>query len=228
MLIINWRTINVWGTALYSYICQMVVMPVISELKNPTERRCKQCFNRATVIEIIVYLTIAGCGYLSFGSNTPPTVTDREPLTKGDYAMKVAESFLFVTLSMGIPIRANACRRVILASIEAIGGKDNFFTYLFSTLFMLIIPSIISICFEQIQVIFSILGGSLGTMIMVLWPGSPIFRFFSFSPVDCFPLSRTHVLKRTIHYEEKPKGSSFGQEEWIRGIESEIRKDPRL
>jgi amino acid permease len=173
LFILNQNTIAVWGTALFSFICQMVVMPVISEMKNPTEKRCKLIFKCSVCCEIALFILMASVGYLSFGEATPAIITSRKPLPNSkDRAMFIGQLCLFFTLNMGVPIRLNAARRVMLSSYKALGLRENLFIYSIFTLFMLSVPTFISIIFEDIQAIFSILGGSIGTLIMVFWPGS--------------------------------------------------------
>lgn len=159
---------------MFSYICQIVVLPVTSEMKNPTESRCKTIFKWSVATEIALYVLMASLGSLSFGDLTPDAIISRPPLLGSkDIAMWIAEICLFFTLNMGVPIRTNAARRVLIESDQALELNENPLVYSLFTFLLLAIPTFISIVFEDIQAIFSILGGSLGTLLMVFWPGRP-------------------------------------------------------
>mmetsp|Transcript_47666 Transcript_47666/g.34917 ORF Transcript_47666/g.34917 Transcript_47666/m.34917 type:complete len:152 (-) Transcript_47666:550-1005(-) len=54
----------------YAYTCQIVVLPIYSELVNPNPRRIKKVVNRSVFIDIFFYMLISCAGYFSMLNQT--------------------------------------------------------------------------------------------------------------------------------------------------------------
>lgn len=74
----DWNLFTGFSTAVFSYTCTTVVLPVKSELIHQAEYRIMKIFTHSVFMDIYLAFVILGC--LSLLSKTPDIILDRIPL----------------------------------------------------------------------------------------------------------------------------------------------------
>lgn len=166
----DWNLFTGFSTAVFSYTCTTVVLPVKSELINPSENRIMKIFTRSVFIEICLYLAIGVLGYLSLLNKTPDIILDRAPLngTRDIYIM-IARVALILNLSISIPININPGRSHFFMLLDKKPENSKVLHYILTFVF-LYGSGALSIIFPDILAAFSFLGGACSVVIGITLP----------------------------------------------------------
>jgi amino acid permease len=121
---LNWNYLDTFSTFMFGFCAHNGIFQVFDELKRPTTRRYKKVLNRSFVIEIILYTTIAFCGFFSTFYATPDIFLKRDDLPgfMPDYFMKVSKITLFICLHCTMAINNNIMRQSTKSM--CFSGKD--------------------------------------------------------------------------------------------------------
>jgi len=173
----DWKLFTGFSTAVFSYTCTTVVLPIKNELINPVENRIMKIFNRSVLFEMLIYLSIGVTGYLSLLNETPDIILDRPALPgANDVAIMIARIAIVLNLSISIPININPGRTHFFILMKN-DGKSKLihclvtFAFLFGSM-------IISLVFPDILAAFSFLGGACSVIISITFPGFRKIKFF--------------------------------------------------
>jgi len=93
------------------------MLPIYSELLNPSLPRMSKVIHRAITIDCTFYLMIACVGYFSEFGLTDPIVLKREELTPGtkDYAILIAVMANVLSVTVAFPVNYNPFRNAFFA-----------------------------------------------------------------------------------------------------------------
>lgn len=96
----------------FSFICQIQMLPIYSELKDPSYPRMNKVIKRSIATDAAFYFVIASVGYLSELSQTDPIVLQRQTLPgKGiDYPILIAVIVITLVLVAAYPLQINPLR----------------------------------------------------------------------------------------------------------------------
>lgn len=90
----------------FSYGCQIIVSPIVAELKSPIERRISKIFSRSVILNMSVYIISMLAGFLSFPGSAPELITDRKAIDASDrdIAMNIGRLSMVIHLFTSIPL----------------------------------------------------------------------------------------------------------------------------
>ena len=124
------------------------------------------------------YLTLGLFGYLSTLDDTPSLIIMRKKPSgiSNDFLMVIGRVLMSITLTIGVPVNIPPCRAAITKSWLRYQGEVPLYMYslishVVVTEALLIISLIVAVVFPNILILFSILGGFLGGIIILLIPG---------------------------------------------------------
>lgn len=92
----------------YSYTVHMNVFACYGELHNPTSARIDKVLWRSTIVQTVLYASIALFGFLSFGSNTPDNIL--RAYDKDSWLANLGRVFVSCQLLLGIPLTVHPGR----------------------------------------------------------------------------------------------------------------------
>jgi len=91
------------ATIFYAFACHVGALPVMKSLKNNYSRRIQKVIKRSVVMDIVCYLLIGICGYISCPKNTPDLIIERPKIGETDYFMTIGRILFLLTLIFKMP-----------------------------------------------------------------------------------------------------------------------------
>ncbi len=113
------------ATVFFAYTCHVGAFPVYKSLKNNVTRRINKVFQRSILLDVVLYITVGICGYLTQPLNTPPLIINRDKLLTSDVAMILARFLIAINLILSTPANYNAFRLSILEIVWKTNEVDN-------------------------------------------------------------------------------------------------------
>lgn len=92
-----------------AYTVHMNVFACYDELQNPTSIRIKKVLTRSVMVQSVLYVSIASCGFLSFGLATPDNILRAYSLE--DTWANVGRAFVSFQLLLSIPLTVHPGRK---------------------------------------------------------------------------------------------------------------------
>jgi len=181
--------------SVFAFICHMNVVSVAGELIHPTAPRASKIAFRAATTQLVFYLVIGISGYMSFGQTVNQNFMTNYPFD--DMLIVACRFLLTLTIFFALPINtnptANAFVHLLLTtsigvpdspehSPAAEAGGDMESPLLVDdteplknvrigmAIFVLIQGMVVAIYAPGVADVISILGGSFGTLIMLVCP----------------------------------------------------------
>uniref|UniRef100_A0A7S3MZG2 Amino acid transporter transmembrane domain-containing protein n=1 Tax=Strombidium inclinatum TaxID=197538 RepID=A0A7S3MZG2_9SPIT len=155
----------------FAYTCQIQLLPIYSELVNPSYKRIRKVINRSISVDFFFYFVIAAAGYFSQFDKTAQIVLEREflPGKDMDYPLMISIFALIVCILVAFPINYNPWRQQLFTNflgMEEYSQTANAITTLLFTAF----TCIVSILFPNISQVISIMGGLCASTMCYLIP----------------------------------------------------------
>jgi len=110
------------ATIFFAYTCHVGAFPVYKTLKNNVTRRINKVFMRSILLDIVIYLIVGICGYLTEPIGTHDLIIFRNKYFNNDIAMDLARLGMAINLTLSTPANYNAFR---LSIIEIIWGTNE-------------------------------------------------------------------------------------------------------
>ena len=155
----------------FAYTCQVQMLPIYSELVNPSYKRMKKVIQRSIATDFLFYLVIAVAGYLSQFNSTAQIVLERPglPGSDTDYALLIAVVSVMACIMVAFPVNYNPFRQHFF---NCVFGKEEFSqteNIILTTLFVAI-TCVVSIVFPNVKQVISIMGGLIAVSMCYLIP----------------------------------------------------------
>jgi amino acid permease len=180
--IFDWNLLKCFAIVISSFICHTNVVAVAGELVDPSERRSTKVALRAALVQLVLYLVISVCGYASFGRTIAQNFIKNYP--EDDPLITVCRILLSLTIFFGLPINTNPTAKALVSLLSP--GKrgpliepllppitprttDNYLRIGLG-ISVLITGAVVSLYVPGVADVISVLGGSLGTLIMLVFP----------------------------------------------------------
>ena len=163
------------ATVFFTYSCHSGAFPVFKTLKNNTEQRINKVFFRSICIDIIIYVLIAICGFITAPLNPQSLIIFRESIFKNDIFMTIAKIALAANLFLSLPANYAGYRCsffIVIFGTDKIDTKRNWIV----TLLTLFISTLIGAVYKNILNYISLLGGFCSSIINYLIPGVMIIK----------------------------------------------------
>ena len=161
------------ATVFFTYACHTGVFPVYKTLKNKTPSRINGVFIRSVLLNLVIYLLIAICGFITDPLSTDALIIFRKSIFKNDIFMNIAKVSLAVDLYLCIPTNYNSLRSSFFILFF---GSDDIKTCknIILTFSIIITAAFIACVYEDILSYLSLLGGFFCSIICFLIPGALI------------------------------------------------------
>ena len=161
------------ATVFFIFACHPGIFPVYKSLKNNTEKRINNVILKSIFLDLIIYLFVAICGFLTSPITEEPLIIFRQKIFDNDIFMSIAKISLALDLYLCIPANYNSLRAsffILVFDSDVIDNRRNI-VLTFSVLFL---STFIAIIFEDILSYISILGGFFCSIICFFIPGTLI------------------------------------------------------
>jgi len=113
---VDWGFFQTFSILLFAYNCHLNVVPVASEMTDPSDQRISKVTSRVVVVEAIFYALIAAGGYLSFLAETDQNILNNYGTSA---AVTVCRTLLSFTILVGIPTNLLPTARSLQGFVEA-------------------------------------------------------------------------------------------------------------
>ncbi|CAH0517092.1 unnamed protein product [Peronospora belbahrii] len=138
---------------MFAFTCQVNVFSIYTELQRPCIRRMNKVVDRATLISLLVYLSIGVVAYLAFG---PQLV---EPKYK----------------AVAFPLNIFPCRYTIDMMFFS-NSEDSLLRHVAVTSGLVLLALFLAIFCPNINVVFGIIGGTCSTVVCFCFPAAFILK----------------------------------------------------
>ena len=161
------------ATVFFCYTCHPGAFPVFKTLKNHTEKRINTVFFRSICLDIVIYVLVAICGFMTAPTNPKSLIIYRETIFDNDIFMTIAKIALGLDLLLSLPANYNSYRCsffLVFFHTDIIDNKRN----LLVTIPTLLISTLIGALYKDILSYISFFGGFCSSIISYVIPGSMI------------------------------------------------------
>ena len=158
------------ATVFFCYSCHPGAFPVFKTLKNHTEERINKVFFRSICLDIIIYILIAICGFMTAPLKPESLVIFRESVFDNDIFMTIAKIALALDLFLSLPANYASYRCsffIVFFKTDKIDNKRN----LIVTIPTLLISTLIGALYKDILSYISFFGGFCSSIMCYLVPG---------------------------------------------------------
>ncbi len=189
--------------SLFAFICHMNVVSVAGELIHPTSMRASKIARRASLTQLVFYIVIGVCGYMSFGQTVHQNFITNYP--SGDHLIVVCRLLLSLTIFFALPMNTNPTANAFVHFLLTTGiAPDSSspmeqplfeatspdgepvvmepeplrYVRIMAAILVLVQGMTVAIYAPGIADVISILGGSFGTLIMLVCPMIIYVRVF--------------------------------------------------
>jgi amino acid permease len=201
MALIGLPLLKCFTISVFAFICHMNVVSVAGELIHPTAPRASKIALRAAATQLVFYIVIGISGYMSFGKTVNQNFITNYPIN--DMLIVACRLLLTLTIFFALPINtnptANAFVHLLLTTnigvprtppprefedeniqspllVEEAEPLKN--TRIGMAIYVLIQGMIVAIYAPGVADVISILGGSFGTLIMLVCPAINYCKVF--------------------------------------------------
>ena len=173
----NFDTLNFISTIFYASCFHIGCVPVLNTLKNNVRRRINKSIRRTIIIDILLYISIAVIGYLSYPKNTPSLIIQRPTLKEGDsdILMSLGKFGFVFTFFTKLPNTYSSLRITLFDKFFGTTEITNFKNYIV-TFIVIMICVTSSILYNDILSYIKIMGGAFSTLVGFLFPSLLIAR----------------------------------------------------
>ena len=149
--------------------------PVFKTLKNNTEKRINTVFFRSLLLDIIIYIFIAICGFMTAPTKPQSLIIYRESVFENDFFMTIAKIALAIDLFLSLPANyaSYRCSFFVLAfGTDKIDNRRNFLL----TIPTLLLSTLIGALYKNILSYISFFGGFGSSIMCYLIPGTLMIK----------------------------------------------------
>lgn len=174
-------TIRVLGVFVYAYSCQMNIFPVYNELRNHTQKRINNVIYWAIGLAFVLYCTVAGAGYSTYGEDVESNVLISYPKST---LTSVARIFISLLVAFSYPLLANPGRN---SSMELwrmtdrdplAAHKNAKFRFIAVTFVFLFGSFGVAMILNDLGVVLALIGATGSTVVTFILPGAAYYVMF--------------------------------------------------
>uniref|UniRef100_A0A672KU66 Sodium-coupled neutral amino acid transporter 3-like n=1 Tax=Sinocyclocheilus grahami TaxID=75366 RepID=A0A672KU66_SINGR len=171
----------------FAFVCHPEVLPIYTELRNPTKRRMQAIANVSILGMFVMYLLTAIFGYLTFYLNTEAellhTYSKVDPLDTLILCVRVA---VLVAVTLTVPVVLFPIRRALLQLLFP-DKPFHWVRHISIALCLLFVVNLLVICVPNIRDIFGIIGATSAPSLIFILPGLFYIRIVSSEPLNSRP-----------------------------------------
>ncbi|XP_034731730.1 sodium-coupled neutral amino acid transporter 5b [Etheostoma cragini] len=185
-LTVNQETAYTIPILAFAFVCHPEVLPIYTELSNPTKRRMQNIGNVSILGMFIMYFLTATFGYLTFYGNTEAellhTYSKVDPLDTLILCVRLA---VLVAVTLTVPVVLFPIRRALLQLLFP-GKPFHWLRHIAIALCLLSVVNLLVILVPNIRDIFGITGATTAPCLIFILPGLFYIRIV---PTDQEPMS---------------------------------------
>ncbi|XP_028308940.1 sodium-coupled neutral amino acid transporter 3-like isoform X2 [Gouania willdenowi] len=183
---INQETAYTIPILAFAFVCHPEVLPIYTELSNPTKRRMQNIGNVSILGMFIMYFFTATFGYLTFYENTEAellhTYSKVDPLDTLILCVRLA---VLVAVTLTVPVVLFPIRRALLQLLFP-GKPFNWLRHIAIAVSLLICVNLLVIFVPNIRDIFGFTGATTAPTLIFILPGLFYIRII---PTEREPLN---------------------------------------
>ncbi|KAJ8359427.1 hypothetical protein SKAU_G00159520 [Synaphobranchus kaupii] len=168
---INQQTAYTIPILAFAFVCHPEVLPIYTELRNPTKKRMQMVANISILSMFAMYLLTAVFGYLTFYVNVEAellhTYSKVNPLDKLVLCVRLA---VLVAVTLTVPVVLFPIRRAILQLLFP-DKPFHWVRHIGIAISLLVIVNILVIFVPNIRDIFGIIGATSAPSLIFILPG---------------------------------------------------------
>ncbi|KAA0714073.1 Sodium-coupled neutral amino acid transporter 3 N-system amino acid transporter 1 [Triplophysa tibetana] len=176
---INQQTAYTVPILAFAFVCHPEVLPIYTELRNPTKRRMQAIANVSILGMFVMYLLTAIFGYLTFYLNTEAellhTYSKVDPL---DILILCVRLAVLVAVTLTVPVVLFPIRRAILQLLFP-DKPFHWVRHVLIALCLLFVVNLLVIFVPNIRDIFGIIGATSAPSLIFILPGLFYIRIVS-------------------------------------------------
>lgn len=184
-LTINQETAYTIPILAFAFVCHPEVLPIYTELSNPTKRRMQNIGNVSILGMFIMYFLTATFGYLTFYENTEAellhTYSKVDPLDTLILCVRLA---VLVAVTLTVPVVLFPIRRALLQLLFP-GKSFHWLRHIVIAVCLLFVVNLLVILVPNIRDIFGITGATTAPSLIFILPGLFYIRII---PTDQEPI----------------------------------------
>ncbi|KAJ3602056.1 hypothetical protein NHX12_029816 [Muraenolepis orangiensis] len=188
MFTINSQTAYTIPILAFAFVCHPEVLPIYTELKNPTKKRMQQVSNISILVMYTMYFLAALFGYLTFYGNVEPellhTYSRIDPYDTLILCVRVA---VLTAVTLTVPIVLFPVRRAIQHMLFP-SKSFNWLRHTAIAMVLLTIINLLVIFAPNILGIFGFIGATSAPCLIFIFPAIFYIRIV---PKDVEPMNST-------------------------------------
>ena len=158
------------ATFFFCYSCHPGAFPVYKTLKSNNKNKIDTVLFRSICLDLIIYILIAICGFMTAPTNPQDLIIYRESVFKNDIFMTIAKIALALDLLLSLPANYASYRCsffIVFFKTDEIDNCRNFLV----TIPTLLLSTLIGALYEKILDYISLFGGFCSSIMCYLIPG---------------------------------------------------------
>uniref|UniRef100_A0A8C1UGG5 Sodium-coupled neutral amino acid transporter 3-like n=1 Tax=Cyprinus carpio TaxID=7962 RepID=A0A8C1UGG5_CYPCA len=175
----------------FAFVCHPEVLPIYTELKNPSKKRMQTVANISILVMSVMYLLTAIFGYLTFYGNVESELL--EMYSKKDILILCVRLAVLIAVTLTVPVVLFPIRRAILQLLFP-DKPFHWVRHISIAVCLLFLVNLLVIFVAKIRDIFGFIGATSAPSLIFILPG--IF-YICIVPKDKEPLkSRPKIQVR--------------------------------
>ena len=158
------------ATFFFCYSCHPGAFPVYKTLKKNNKNKVNTVLFRSICLDLIIYILIAICGFMTAPTNPQPLIIYRESVFKNDFFMIIAKIALALDLLLSLPANFASYRCSFFIVFFKTAEIDNCRNILV-TIPTLLLSTLIGALYKKILDYISLFGGFCSSIMCYLIPG---------------------------------------------------------
>ena len=158
------------ATFFFCYSCHPGAFPVYKTLKNNNKNKVNTVIFKSICLDLIIYILIAICGFMTAPTNPQPLIIYRESVFKNDFFMTIAKIALALDLFLSLPANFASYRCSFFIVFFKTAEIDNCRNFLV-TIPTLLLSTLIGALYKKILDYISLFGGFCSSIMCYLIPG---------------------------------------------------------
>uniref|UniRef100_H3APG6 Solute carrier family 38 member 5 n=1 Tax=Latimeria chalumnae TaxID=7897 RepID=H3APG6_LATCH len=154
----------------FAFVCHPEVLPIYTELRNPTKQRMQMVANISISAMFIMYLLTAIFGYFTFYGNVEAemlhTYSKVDPLDTLILCVRLA---VLVAVTLTVPVVLFPIRRAVQQLLFP-GKNFNWLRHIIIAIVLLFLVNILVILVPNIKDIFGIIGATTAPSLIFILP----------------------------------------------------------
>ncbi|KAF5895255.1 sodium-coupled neutral amino acid transporter 3-like, partial [Clarias magur] len=183
---VNQQTAYTVPILAFAFVCHPEVLPIYTELRNPTKRRMQGIANVSILSMFVMYLLTAIFGYLTFYASTETELLHTySKVDSMDILILCVRLAVLVAVTLTVPVVLFPIRRALLQLIFP-EKPFHWARHISIAVCLLIAVNLLVIFVPNIRDIFGIIGATSAPSLIFILPGLFYIRII---PTDQEPLS---------------------------------------